>query len=289
MILCFYTAYLFRLPSVNSAKTIVNYSSRIRSAWGKVGLTLTEFDHSVLKDVLKGVKRLLPQEPDTKPAFILPNYLLPPIFYKPLSASQLKSAVTLGFLGMFRFSTYKKLGIHNLVIVADDGEEFRMSDRSFPDMRDFLQRGKAIGFYFQFPAKFHPVAHAFFCKLSNVSDFWARFCPLRVLCQLVNSGLLGNVIFSQSMVSSSSLSDYLRFMSYKRPPLGGSRFTPHSLRIGGHTFYSLKNMDSDFVHFLGRRAISKACQLYYRASAYDNIVRLRMFFCSIRDQHILEG
>ena len=46
-------------------------------------------------------------------------------------------------------------------------------------------------------------------------------------------------------------------------------------------------MDIDFLHFLGRRAISRVCQLYYRANAYDNINRLSMFFSSISDQHIL--
>ena len=165
---------------------------------------------------------------------------------------------------------------------------FELSGHSIPDIRELFRERKAIGFYFQFADKYHPVAHAFFCKLSNVSDFWARFCPLRALCQIANSGLLGDVILPQSKVSSSSLSDYLRSMSHKRPALGGSKYMPHSLRIGGHTFYSIKNMDSDFVHFLGSRAISKACQLYYRACADDNIVRLRMFFWSIRDQYNLE-
>ena len=67
----------------------------------------------------------------------------------------------------------------------------------------------------------------------------------------------------------------------------GSKFTPHSLRIGGHTFFSIKNMDPDFLHFLGHRSISRICQLYYRANAYDNLKRLHMFFLSIRNQHIL--
>ena len=143
--------------------------------------------------------------------------------------------------------------------------------------------------YFQFESKYLPVAHAFFCDLSDISNFWSQFCPVRILHQLAASGLLRECIFPKSTVTSPGLRDYLSFMSHKRPALDGSKFSPHSLRIGGHTFYSIKNMASDFVHFLGRRAISKACQLYYRAGAYDNIVRLRRFFWSIRNQHILEG
>ena len=99
MILCFYTAYLFRLPTITSATTIANYAHRIRSAWGKMGITLTDFDQSVLRDVLKGAKRLLPRQPDKRPAFLLPNYSLPRTFERPLSATQLimKAVVTFGF------------------------------------------------------------------------------------------------------------------------------------------------------------------------------------------------
>ena len=99
--------------------------------------------------------------------------------------------------------------------------------------------------------------------------------------------LLNRNIFPKNKVSTSILPDYLQFIAHKRGDLRGNRFTPHSLRIGGHTFYSIKNMDADFVHFLGRRAISRVCQLYYRASAFDNVLRLNMFFRSIRHQHFI--
>ena len=138
-----------------------------------MGLTLTDFDQSVLKDVQKGIKRMLPQKPDTRPAFLLPNYCLPSIFKCPLSSSHLimKSAVIFGFLGMFRFSTYDKLGLHNLVLVAADGEEMQITEGTNLQVESYLQHQKIIGFYFQFAAKYHPVAHAFFCSLSNISEF----------------------------------------------------------------------------------------------------------------------
>ena len=83
------------------------------------------------------------------------------------------------------------------------------------------------------------------------------------------------------------MNDYLRFIARNAGSLDRHKFTPHSLRIGGHTFYAIKNMDADFLHFLGRRAISRVCQLYYRANAYDNVIRLNMFLRSISGQHIL--
>ena len=189
---------------------------------------------------------------------------------------------------MFRFATYNKLGRHNLVVVGGDGSEYRIMSGSFRELNYYFQNQKAIGFYFQFAAKYHPVAHAFFCRLSDISEFWSQYCPVKILLQMANRGLLMNVIFPEKIVATSTLGDYLQYVSRKQGGLGGCKFTPHSLRIGGHTFYSIKNMDNDFVHFLGRRAISRVCQLYYRARAYDNIKRLNMFFRSIRTQHILQ-
>ena len=105
---------------------------------------------------------------------------------------------------------------------------------------------------------------------------------------MARRGLLTTNIFRKQILTTSTLSDYMRFFANPRGNLNGKNFAPHSLRIGGHTFYSVKNMDSDFLHFLGRRAISRVCQLYYRTGAYDNAVRLNMFFRSIRHVSILQ-
>ena len=105
--------------------------------------------------------------------------------------------------------------------------------------------------------------------------------------QLASNGLLCTKIFPSRIISSSVLSEYLKILAPLKRLGQHSRFTPNSLRTGGHTFYSIKNMNDDFLHFLGRRAISRVCQLYYRANAYDNIERLNLFFLSISRHHIL--
>ena len=289
MVLCFYTAYLFRLPSINSAKTIQNYSSQLKSTWSKIGILITEFDESMRRDIIKGAQKLLPAKPDMRPAFLLPHYFLRNIFLYPGTISQvrLRAAVIWGFFGMFRFSTYAKLGIQNLFIVDKIGMEHRIKTGSTAELTYYFVEKKALGFYFHFPAKYHPIGYAFFCRLSNISKFWSKFCPVEILIHLSRWGLVANSIFPSHSLKSKTLSNYLRYIA-RRSLLSNNNFTPHSLRIGGHTFYSIKNMDPDFVHFLGRRAISRACQLYYRANAYDNLVRLNMFFRSIGSQHILQ-
>ena len=99
MVLCFYTAYLFRLPSINSAKTIQNYSSQLKSTWSKIGILITEFDESMRRDIIKGAQKLLPAKPDMRPAFLLPHYFLRNIFLYPGTISQvrLRAAVIWGF------------------------------------------------------------------------------------------------------------------------------------------------------------------------------------------------
>ena len=123
--------------------------------------------------MIRGAKRLRPKKPDTRPAFLLPHYQLPYIFERPLTSTQflLKVAVLWGFMGMFRFATYAKLGVHNLVIVGGDGRTFVVESGSFDEINYYFTTRGAVGFYFQFDDKYHPIAHAFFCRLSDVSAF----------------------------------------------------------------------------------------------------------------------
>ena len=255
-----------------------------------MGIQFSVFDELVHSDILKGAERLLPKKPDSRPAFLLPHYQPPNIFTTPITNTQLllKATVIFGFIGMFRFSTYDKLGISNLIIVGRNGREYGVLSGSFEEISFYFNQANAIGFYFTFSAKYHPVAHAFFCKLSVISTPLSRYCPVKILLQLARRKLLTNNIFPKRLISTPVLSDYLRFIARNSKSLGSRKFTPHSLRIGGHTFFTMKNMNADFVHFLGRRAISRVCQLYYRASAYDNIIRLYIFFRSVASQHILQ-
>ena len=289
MVLSFYIAYLFRLSSINAASTIINYATHLRTSWARMGVLLTDFDSSVFCDMKKGVKRLLPKKPDSRPAFLLPHYHLPRIFLTPMKQSHilLKTAVIWGFLGMFRFATYQKLGVSNLVVVGRNGKEYRVQSGSFNELSFyFLQRG-AIGFYFRFSDKYHPIAYAFFCRLDHLPECWSKLCPVRALLMIARSGYLKGKFFPPRVITARNLRDFMRFVGGMRRLGAAYQFTPHSLRIGGHTFFAIKNMDPDFLHFLGRRAVSRVCQLYYRANAYDNVVRLNMFFEKLSRRHVL--
>ena len=53
---------------------------------------------------------------------------------------------------------------------------------------------------------------------------------------------------------------------------------PHSLRIGGHTYYTVYSLDSDFRDYLARRKVNKSTQTYYRAPPRLTLYKLRQFF-----------
>ena len=72
---------------------------------------------------------------------------------------------------MFRFATYNKLGVHNLVIVGGDGRTFRLDSGCYDEVVYYFTKRGAAGFYFQFADKYHPIAHAFFCRLTDVTEF----------------------------------------------------------------------------------------------------------------------
>ena len=276
LVLCFFSASLFLNNKNLKSSTIRHYVGHIRTHWEKMGATLTTFDKYIISRILKGVVALRPTTPNKRTAFLLPHFVFPETVKSPMSKDQLifKAAVIFGFFGMFRYSTFGKLTYHSVVLISKNREEFPLEFGTYMELEHFIKTKNISGFYFHFAAKFHPDGRAYYCKLSDLNDPWVKLCPLKILIELSRNGLLNSEkIFDTTLLTSKALGAYMKYIARS-----STRFTPHSLRIGGHTFYSIQNMHGDFVQFLGRRSINRASQLYYRASAADNISRLRLFF-----------
>ena len=259
LLLCFFVAHLFQNRRQYKATTIRNYVAHVRARWAAQGSELSHFDQKIIKRVFRGVRNLRPPRRDGRVAFLLPHYRFPQLFSCPFSLDHLlfKAAVIFGFFGMFRFSTFAKLTVRCLVLIDMLGREFIYTKACDP----LLFSSQLTGFYFKFTSKFHPRGRAYFCSLSNLDEPWCTLCPVSVLRQLRTNNLLcSGQIFPQKKLSSKDLGAYMTFLAYSR-----TKFTPHSLRIGGHTFFSIQNMHEDFVQFLARRTIAKTSQLYYRA------------------------
>ena len=270
LLLCFFVAHLYLHRRKYKFSTIRNYVGHVRARWAAAGSELSPFDQMVIKRVFRGLRALRPKQVDGRVAFLLPHYNLPKLFTCPFSLDHLlfKAAVIFGFFGMFRFSTFGKLTAQCIVLIDVLGREF-----DFSEACPLLYSSKLAGFYFKFASKCHPRGRAYFCLLSDLNQPWSALCPVSVLRLLGSNRLLrAGQIFQPTRVSSRTLGAYMSFLACSR-----NRFTPHSLRIGGHTFFSIQNMHEDFVQFLGPRAVTKTSQLYYRARAADNILRLRIF------------
>ena len=184
---------------------------------------------------------------------------------------------------MFRFCTYQKSSNDALVLVSKTGEEVILKNGTYNELVYLEKTYDIVGFYFKFAAKFHPHACAYYCRTEDLKEPWATLCPMKILLALAKSNLLSRTkIFPPEIITTQKLSSYMRCIARTK-----TKFTPHSLRIGGHTFYSVQHMHEDFIQFLGRRAIVRSSQLYYRANATDNISRLRIFFEGISEIPIL--
>ena len=155
--------------------------THVKTSWEKSGANLTTFDKIVISRLLKGVATLRPAANDKRTAFLLPHFKLPTIFRHPYSKDQLifKAAVIFGFFGMFRFSTFSKLSYKSVVLISEGRDEFTLRSGSHLEMRHLLQTKNITGFYFQFPAKFHPNGRAYYCKLDDLNSPWSLLCPLK--------------------------------------------------------------------------------------------------------------
>ena len=81
--------------------------------------------------------------------------------------------------------------------------------------------------------------------------------------------------------SPQALSTYLGHIAGKRGRHPRNPFKPHSLRIGGHTFYTVHGMNPDLRDYLARRAIARCSLRYYRASPAPTLYALPSLYKSV--------
>jgi len=272
----------FAIQKISNPRPFAIMSATCAGCGRSAGCDLPVFDKQIITRILRGLSALRPPGFDSRVA-LLPHLPLPSTFTHPRSVDHLlyKAAVVFGFFGMLRFSSFAKLTIPHIILVDRSGRETTLT-REYASL---LYSNRLAGFYFAFSSKCHSNARACYCSLKNFQAPWTTLCPVTVLQHLGINGLLfSGPLFPKSTMSSQVLGSYMTFLAQT------SRiFTPHSLRIGGHTFFSVQNMHEDFVQFLGRRSINKTSQLYYRTRAADNILQLSLFFQRLTSEPVVNG
>ena len=180
--------------------------------------------------------------------------------------------MSFGFFAMLRFHSYQKFCLENLTLLLKGGKEVTPLVVGQKIVLNLLSSKSVVGFYFTFDDKFHPGARAYYCMVSDLHRNLRRVCPLRQL-QIILQISHNDSFFPKSEITRVVLTKNMEAIACIK-----KNIKPHSLRIGGHTYYTVYGLDAGFRDFVARRKVNKATQTYYRASPYLTIYKLRQFF-----------
>ena len=289
--LCFFAGYLASRPTITRYTTVRGYLCHVKALWRDAGCPEKRLHSPLLRSVMRGIRRALPAPPDKRAAFVLPNLTLPGYYFKPPSSRWLlfKAAVALGFHAMLRYGAFCQFSPNALTLVLKTGRELAYS--SCPETGQNLGPNVVLGVLFTFIPKYtlsNGLGTAFFSHICDIAPNWTPHCPVCVLSCLQAEGILrsssSRTLFHPSIFSPSALAAYLGHLAGKPGLPPDNPFKPHSLRIGGHTYYTVHGMNPDLRDHLARRAITRCSLRYYRASPPNNLHAIRAFYKRIAVQ-----
>ena len=282
--LCFFVGYLASRPRIKRYTTVRSYLCHVKALWRDAGCPDSLLHSPLLKVVMRGVRRALPAPPDAREAFVLPHYTVPEHYVNPPTGRWLifKAAVTMGFHAMLRYGAFCQLTPASLTAISKDGEEWpvpQIAHSFLPRLRKRL-----LGIRFTFTPKYSSASgrgSAYFCHICDVAPHLKNHCPVCVLLRLWSGNYLRfptRPVFDPSFFTPPALSSLLGHVAAKGGAERRNPFKPHSLRIGGHTFYTIHGMDPDLRDHLAGRAVSRCTLRYYRAALSSNFRAVRAFY-----------
>ena len=176
---------------------------------------------------------------------------------------------------MLRYGAFCQFSSNALTLVLKSGRELAYTSCR-GNNRD-LGPNVVLGVLFTFVPKYtlsNGLGTAFFAHICDVAPRWAHHCPVCVLSSLQAKGILrassNRTLFHPSIFTPSALAAYLGHLAGKPGLPPDNPFKPHSLRIGGHTYYTVHGMNPDLRDHLARRAVTRSSLRYYRASPTNN-------------------
>ena len=282
--LCFFAGYLASRPTIRRFTTVRGYVCHVKALWRDAGCPEKHLHSLLLRRIMRGIRRALPAPPDAREAFIPVTLSMPDYYLRPPSSRWLlfKAAVVLGFHAMLRFGAFCQFTPKALTLVLKCGRELAFTSLNLA--APTLGPKRLLGILFTFTPKYtlaSGLGTAFFCHICDVSPPLAPHCPVCVLSSLVTGGLMrspSRPLFDPLIFSPGALTSYLGHLAGKPGIPPNNPYKPHSLRIGGHTFYTVHGMDPDLRDHLARRAITRCSLRYFRASPPSNLHALRAFY-----------
>ena len=286
--LAFFAAHLALQPTITRGTTVASYLSHVRTLWRHNGCPKSHLTSEFVALVTRGIHRALPATPDDRCAFLLLDCHPPPDFLQPSSAPlfRLKFATVLGFFGMLRISAITLLKPLAIILVAASGRQTLLTQ--IPVAAAFGICRQYIGFFYRFRGKSTPVGGppqaAYFPKICDIAPTFSPFCPLLLLSKMHSRGMFlrpRQLIFPTGF-GPDTLCPYLMFLArVNRLTVDIRLLKTHSLRIGGHTYFTAMGMIRDLTDYLGRRKVARCSLRYYRSSPCLTISAIRRFFRSV--------
>ena len=190
---------------------------------------------------------------------------------------------------MLRYGAFCQFCPEALAIVYYTGRERAWT--SFTSVPN-LNAKDVLGVVYTFTPKYtlsNGLGCAYFCHICDIKPKLAIHCPLCVLDKLIDRGFLRAskcCLFDPLIFTPAALTSYLGHLAGKTAGQPPNPFRSHSLRIGGHTFYTIHNMNLDLRDYLARRAVTRSSLRYFRASPAANLLAVRSFYKSLPNKQI---
>ena len=187
---------------------------------------------------------------------------------------------------MLRINIILNITPSQIVLVAPCGREVLLSQVPFINAgsipRDY------IGFYFRFRGKSttigDPPQMAYGPKISDFNALFTQFCPLSLIGKMHERGffLRPNRKILRDSLTPKALCAYIAQLAGRGlSQLQLALIKTHSLRIGGHTYFTAMGMNRDLTNYLGRRKVKDSSLRYFRASARLTLSAYRNFFHTV--------
>ena len=109
--LAFFMATLVLKPTIKVGSTVLSYETHVKWMFRKEGCHPGEYRTPFLRQIRRGVRKMLPSRRDMRAAFLLPRWVFTPTFTDADSKSQylVRFATVIGFVGMLRPHTFSQL------------------------------------------------------------------------------------------------------------------------------------------------------------------------------------
>ena len=286
--LAYFAAHLALTPTITRGTTVASYLTHVRTLWRHAGCPDHLLESEFVARVMKGIHRALPAAPDSRQAFLLLDCRPPPEFADPpsLTGFKLKFATLLGFFGMLRFDIILNIKPSQIVLVAPCGREVLLT--RVPFITAWSIPRKFIGFFFRFRGKSTPIGNppqmAYCPKICDFDARFTQFCPITLLSQMHERGLFlhANRKILHGELTPKKLCAYVALLAGRGlSQVQLALIKTHSLRIGGHTYFTAMGMNRDLTCYLGRRKLRDSSLRYFRASARLTLSAYRYFFQTV--------